>query len=87
MKINTVVDGIVEVPKVIKYFTHNGRKIAIHRYFIHHEFINDYFTATDYSTGWLIVFDSSVKEVIKTAKSILEKNPNFDYSKYEVINK
>lgn len=89
MKINTVNDGIIDVPRVIKYFTHNGRKIAIHRYYISkkHGFDNEFFTATDYLTGCKITFGDTVKEAIELAISAINKNLNFDYSPYEVINK
>ena len=87
MKIQTNADGIVEVPRVIKYFICNKRKIAIHRYFMCREFTNDYFAASDYYTGMQINYDSSIKAVIKRTINILEKNPNYDYSKYEIINK
>lgn len=87
MKIQTNADGIIEVPKILKYFTHNRRKIAVHRYFINHGFTNDYFATTDYLTGMQIEYDSSVKDVIKRTIHILNKFPNYDYSKHEVINK
>ena len=87
MKIQTNADGAIEVPKVIKYFICNNRKIAIHRYFTCREFTSDYFTATDYSTGMQIRFDSNIKDVIKRTIDVLEKNQNYDYSKHEIINK
>jgi len=86
MKIQTK-DGIVEVPKIIKYLTINNRKVAIHRSYLNNEFTNDHFTATDYISGYSIRVGDTVNEAIDLAQNIIDKNPNFDYSQYEAINK
>lgn len=87
MKIDTVNDGLIEVPKVIKYFIHNGRKIAIHQsYFSGEGFTNKYYSATDYQTGMRVAFDYSVKQTIIRAKNTLDNNSDYDYSKHKIIN-
>lgn len=85
MKIQTS-DGIIEVPKVIKYITHNGRKIAIHRGYISNEFTNEFFTSTDYLTGFQIRQEDSISELINITISVLNRFPNYDYSKHLIIN-
>lgn len=86
MKIDTIIDGQIEVPKVLKYFNYGGRKIAVHRAYVCREFTNDYFTCTDYLTGCSFRTADSIKEAIELTKKAIDNNLNFDYSKYEVIN-
>jgi len=87
MKIDTIIDGKIKVPKVLKYFNYNGRKIAVHRAFLQHEFTNEYYTCTDYLTGCSFRTAESIDEVISLTKMAIDNHPNFDFSIYEVINK
>lgn len=87
MKIQTISNGRIEIPKAIKYMDHNGRKIAVHRFYSNNEFMEGYFSSTDYATGMQISWGYCISELIKDTKIRLNSNPNFDYSKYKIINK
>ena len=74
----------VQSVRAIRYFEHNGRRLAVNREVPD----NGYFNVTDYSTGIAVCKGRlSVKKAIEYSKYILNEHKDHDYSPFEILNK